>query len=74
MKIKSFLKLDFIALSFSVNRKLPKWLEVDIVDDVIYFSGTPKEPDQGRLMIQIIDKKDYVVKEFYIDIKQSGSP
>ena len=29
------------------NKKLPSWLNVDIIDDVIYFSGTPTKSNTG---------------------------
>ena len=27
------------------NRKLPKWLQVEIVENKLYLSGTPQEED-----------------------------
>ena len=39
---KSKFKLNYQEI---VNTKLPKWLDMDIINNVVYFSGIPTEDD-----------------------------
>ena len=50
------------------NRKLPKWLVVEIVENTVYLWGTPKKEDIGKIMIEIIDVRELVLREFIISI------
>ena len=50
------------------NRKLPKWLEVEIVENTLYLWGTPKKEDIGKIMIEITNEGDLILREFIIRV------
>jgi len=72
-KFKSFLKLDYVKMPLSTNKKLPDWLTVKLENEVIYLYGTPASSDVGEYMIQIIDIQEFICKEFYIKVEGKGS-
>ena len=55
------------------NRKLPKWLKVKIEANTLYLWGTPKKVDIGQITIEIMDKRDLIIREFIISISQFSS-
>ena len=55
------------------NRKLPEWLNVKIVDNTLHLWGTPNKEDIGQIMIEIIDVRELVLREFIISISQFSS-
>ena len=50
------------------NRKLPKWLKVKIVGNTLHLWGTPKKEDIGEIVIEIIDTRELVLREFIISV------
>ena len=53
--LQKFLKLDYKKIGLTENRRLPKWLNCEIIDSVIYFWGVPKRNDEPEIQIRIID-------------------
>ena len=53
--IQKFLKLDYKKIGLTENRRLPKWLNCEIIDSVIYLWGVPKRNDEPEIQIRIID-------------------
>ena len=48
----SYLKSDYKEIPLNINKlNLPKWLNVDISNDVMYFYGKPKNLDKGEIMV-----------------------
>ena len=48
----SYLKIDYQEISLNINKlNLPKWLHVDITNDVMYIYGKPKNLDKGEIML-----------------------
>ena len=37
-----FVKLNYEDIGMTNNRKLPKWLKVDLIENCFYFSETPQ--------------------------------
>ena len=50
------------------NRKLPEWLNVKIVGNTLHLWGTPKKEDIGEIVIEIIDVRDLIIREFIISV------
>ena len=46
-----FLKLNYIYIELIDNKKLPKWLNVDIEDNILQLWGTPMSEVRDRIMI-----------------------
>ena len=49
-------------------RKLPEWLNVKIEANTLYLLGTPKKVDIGEIVIEIIDVRDLIIREFIISV------
>ena len=54
-------------------RKLPEWLNVKIEANTLYLWGTPKKVDIGEIVIEIIDVRDLIIREFIISVSQFSS-
>ena len=52
------------------NIKLPKWLRVEIVQNTLYLWGTPQKEDMGEIIIQLIGVKNFILREFTIDVSE----
>ena len=50
------------------NRKLPEWLNVKILKNTLHLWGTPKKEDIGEIVIEIIDTRELVLREFIISV------
>ena len=50
------------------NRKLPEWLNVKIVGNTLHLWGTPKKEDIGEIVIEIIDTRELILREFIISV------
>jgi len=51
---------------------LPKWLKVTADENVITFTGVPQESDIGEIRIQIFDRGDFILREFWIDVESKN--
>ena len=61
-----FFRCHLSPLEASENQDLPAWLNWEIRGKELIFSGTPERMEQ--VMIQIIDRQDYMVREFMINV------
>lgn len=50
---------------------MPNWLDFNIINGVIEFRGTPKNENEGEIKIEILDKSDFVIREFFINVEYS---
>ena len=66
----SFFKLNYTDIKIIDNRKLPKWLQVEILKNNLYLWGTPQKEDIGRIMIQLIGVDNFILREFTIDVSE----
>ena len=54
------------------NRKLPKWLNVEIEDNItLHLWGTSKKEDKKEIMIEILNHDNYVFREFWIRVYEN---
>ena len=51
MKIKKFFNIATNEIEMSMNKKLPKWLHCDVVNEVLIINGIPKIKDQNELIL-----------------------
>ena len=56
-----FIKYDYVDIEMKQNRTLPPWLETEISQGVLIFTGEPEPENVGDYLIQIKNKFGYVV-------------
>ena len=71
-KILDFAKIKYIPIPLTLNRRLPTWLDVEIEAGVIHFYAAPNNLDVGEILIQIIQGKDRIIKEFWINVQEAN--
>jgi len=50
------------------NRNFPEWLNVKIVGNTLHLRGTPKKEDIGEIIIEIIETRELILREFIISV------
>lgn len=55
MKLREYLKSDFLPIGLNGNSLLPRWLKCEIVDGVVYMWGIPKPNDDRHFAVRFID-------------------
>jgi hypothetical protein len=55
MFIRKMFKKDYKKIGLHQNNPLPKWLNCEIIDGIIFMWGTPKLNDEPEILIRIID-------------------
>ncbi|KAL4468106.1 hypothetical protein ABPG73_002399 [Tetrahymena malaccensis] len=51
---------------FSLETKLPKWLNVKCIKNAIVFYGTPKLSDEKVILVKIINQSNIIIRKFRI--------
>ena len=52
--VRKKLSLDRNEIALIDNKKLPKWLDCNIINDVLVLQGIPSSGSEGEIIIQII--------------------
>jgi len=68
MKLREYLKADFLPIGLNGNSLLPRWLKCEIVDGVVYMWGIPKPNDDRHFAVRFIDQMEFTVESFMINI------
>ena len=56
------------------NRKLPLWLNYQIKSGILIFNGKPDHYDIGVYNIQLIDRSNFIVRAFSIEVMAYPRP
>ncbi|EDK31886.2 MFS transporter, putative (macronuclear) [Tetrahymena thermophila SB210] len=67
--LAKFFKAHYSPIGLIQNNPLPKWLNCQLIDDVIYLWGTPQDYDEPEILIRVIDQFHFTIMSFFIYIK-----
>ncbi|KAL4459826.1 hypothetical protein ABPG74_003352 [Tetrahymena malaccensis] len=67
--LSKFFKAHYSPIGLIQNNPLPKWLNCQLIDDVIYLWGTPQDNDEPEILIRVVDQFHFTIMSFFIFIK-----
>ncbi|EAR90813.2 MFS transporter, putative (macronuclear) [Tetrahymena thermophila SB210] len=67
--LAKFFKAHYSPIGLIQNNPLPKWLNCQLIDDVIYLWGTPQDNEEPEILIRVIDQFHFTIMSFFIFIK-----
>ncbi|KAL4506673.1 hypothetical protein ABPG72_000244 [Tetrahymena utriculariae] len=67
--LAKFFNAHYSPIGLIQNNPLPKWLNCQLIDDVIYLWGTPQDNDEPEILIRVIDQFYFTIMSFFIFIK-----